>query len=435
MELSQSMRESTYNSFGALTLDPARGISSITYDNLGNPLKIQYSGGQSTSNVYSASGEKLKTVHSTNVAAQASALPLTGSDGISMLADDIKVVVGTDRSVVEYHGNVIYRNGKADTVLFPGGYATINGTAVTFHYYTQDYLGNNRAVINGSTGAIEQTVSYYPYGGVIPGLSTNLSAQPYKFGGKELITANGLNEYDFGARQYFSAVPGFTKPDPLCEKYYWLSPYLYCMNNPVNAIDPDGRDVFLYATTLPDGPDYGKFYRQYGPTHTFITVVQGDEVSYFAYGSEIDGIEGATKGHLTQRSYSQDKKVYTSNGDNKNLKVRIKIDPPKGMTSEEFDNVVIDVAKSYGDQEGIKYHFATMSETTGNCNSSSSTILFKAGVSKERLSEIKDMIPGLNWGFGDIKPWTESEQKNALMNIKESFTRLLYYEKLEESLH
>ncbi len=33
-----------------------------------------------------------------------------------------------------------------------------------FHYYTQDYLGNNRAVINGTTGAIEQVISYYAYG-------------------------------------------------------------------------------------------------------------------------------------------------------------------------------------------------------------------------------------------------------------------------------
>ena len=48
-------------------------------------------------------------------------------------------------------------------VLFPGAYATIDGTAVTFRYYTQDYLGNNRAVINGATGAIEQSVEYYPY--------------------------------------------------------------------------------------------------------------------------------------------------------------------------------------------------------------------------------------------------------------------------------
>ncbi|MDE5870345.1 MAG: hypothetical protein K2H22_00145, partial [Muribaculaceae bacterium] len=35
----------------------------------------------------------------------------------------------------------VTQNGSMS--LFPGGYATINGTAVTFHYYTQDYLGNN----------------------------------------------------------------------------------------------------------------------------------------------------------------------------------------------------------------------------------------------------------------------------------------------------
>lgn len=86
----------------------------------------------------------------------------------------------------EYHGPVIHRNGSVDMVLFPGGYATVKD-GVTFHYYTKDYLGNNRAVINGSTGAIEQTIAYYPYGGVIADLGTSLSRQQYKFGGMILI--------------------------------------------------------------------------------------------------------------------------------------------------------------------------------------------------------------------------------------------------------
>ena len=106
-------------------------------------------------------------------------------------------------------------------------------------------LGKNRAVINGSTGTIEQAIAYYPYGGIIADLGTKpTSGQPYKFGGKELLTANGLNEYDFGARRYFQAVPHFTSVDPLSEKRPDLSPYLYCGNDPINAIDPTGKDIW-----------------------------------------------------------------------------------------------------------------------------------------------------------------------------------------------
>ena len=31
--------------------------------------------------------------------------------------------------------------------------------------------------------------------------------------------------------------------DPLCEKYYGISPYAYCGNNPMNVVDPDGKKV------------------------------------------------------------------------------------------------------------------------------------------------------------------------------------------------
>ena len=47
--------------------------------------------------------------------------------------------------------------------------------------------------------------------------------------------------YDFGARWYdVAGVPMWTSIDPLCEKYYNVSPYIYCHNNPVQRIDIDG---------------------------------------------------------------------------------------------------------------------------------------------------------------------------------------------------
>ncbi len=236
-----------YNAFGAIVKDESRGITAVTYDNFGNPLSTMFSSGVGMKNVYSATGEKLKTLTITNATRQADAAIAFEPEMDMLSLDDSAAASGVmAQSTTEYHGPIIYRDGKVDMVLFPGGYATVNGSAVTFHYYTQDYLGNNRAVINGSTGAIEQTVAYYPYGAVIADLGTNATkGQPYKFGGKELITANGLNEYDFGARQYYSAVPAFTSIDPLCEDATWLSPYLYCGNNPVNAIDPDGRRTLV----------------------------------------------------------------------------------------------------------------------------------------------------------------------------------------------
>ena len=34
----------------------------------------------------------------------------------------------------------------------------------------------------------------------------------------------------------------WTSVDPLCKKYYSISPYAYCANNPVRFIDPTGME-------------------------------------------------------------------------------------------------------------------------------------------------------------------------------------------------
>lgn len=46
----------------------------------------------------------------------------------------------------------------------------------------------------------------------------------------------------FGARYLWSPTGHWLSVDPLAEKYPNISPYAYCSWNPVNKIDPDGRD-------------------------------------------------------------------------------------------------------------------------------------------------------------------------------------------------
>jgi len=67
------------------------------------------------------------------------------------------------------------------------------------------------------------------------------------FSGKESqsILNASISFLDFGARMYNLAIARWTAADPLSEKYYGISPYVYCLNNPTNSFDPDGKAVWF----------------------------------------------------------------------------------------------------------------------------------------------------------------------------------------------
>ena len=82
-------------------------------------------------------------------------------------------------------------------------------------------------------------------------LLTGGISHPFRFTGKELDNQNGLNWYDFGARWFdVAGVPMWTSVDPLAEKDRGISPYVYCRDNPINAIDPDGKFSWILAGAL-----------------------------------------------------------------------------------------------------------------------------------------------------------------------------------------
>ena len=54
----------------------------------------------------------------------------------------------------------------------------------------------------------------------------------------------GVNLYDSQAR-FQSNTGAFLSIDPMAEKYYSISPYAYCADNPANAVDFYGRDTVM----------------------------------------------------------------------------------------------------------------------------------------------------------------------------------------------
>ena len=112
----------------------------------------------------------------------------------------------------------------------------------TYYFFLTDHLGSIRVVADAS-GSVVQRNHFYPFGLSFAD-NENPETQPYKFNGKELDLFHGLNWYDYLARGMDPAAGRFTAIDPLCEKYFALSPYVFCANNPVNYIDPDGMDWF-----------------------------------------------------------------------------------------------------------------------------------------------------------------------------------------------
>ena len=76
---------------------------------------------------------------------------------------------------------------------------------------------------------------------------------PSNSNGKEKDYESGFHYY--GARYHWSEVlTGWLSVDPMADKYPNISPYNYCMWNPVKLVDLDGRDtIFSFATNTQNG--------------------------------------------------------------------------------------------------------------------------------------------------------------------------------------
>ena len=231
--------------------------------------------GSVTRYVYSATGEKLRVIHQTAV--PNITVPIGGTRELSpseiLSADTTDYLLGgsltlrnhlikpneqsrTCSSFAMAENGRMKSNGRIDKLQFEEGYCQAeqyaydaNRDKITFYYYDRDHLGNVRQVITATgtnKGTVVQRMDYYPFGAQLCGGTYDSNFQSHKYNGKEFDKMHGLNTYDYGARQYNPILGRWDRMDPLCEKYYSVSPYAYCHNNPVMYVDPNGKDDYRF---------------------------------------------------------------------------------------------------------------------------------------------------------------------------------------------
>ena len=184
----------------------------------------------------------------------------------------------------QYRGSLIYTQtaGQSDSPVITldcaltsaGRIARETSAAGTVSYrpliHLCDHLGSVRSVIDGDTGIVVEASDYYPFGKriqvtapvsepvggslyaaepvvapVAPATSVASTSSPnrWRFSGKEDQSFLGASIplLDFGARMYNPAIARWTASDPMSEKYYGISPYVYCANNPILFTDIAGN--------------------------------------------------------------------------------------------------------------------------------------------------------------------------------------------------
>jgi RHS repeat-associated protein len=115
-------------------------------------------------------------------------------------------------------------------------------------FYHGNHLSSTQLVTD-IAGSISQAVLYAPFGQIISEYRSDwmMDTLPrYLFTSAERDQESNL--YYMSARYYSSDGGTFISRDPLFEERHWMSTYNYCMNNPINRVDPTGM--------LCDGWDY-----------------------------------------------------------------------------------------------------------------------------------------------------------------------------------
>jgi len=128
----------------------------------------------------------------------------------------------------------IYADGRMPFAMTSGG---------NTYYLTYDQVGSLRVISNASGNVVKQ-LDYDSFGNIIADTNPSL-AIPFGFAGGLHDQNTGLVR--FGYRDYDPDIGRWTAKDPILFKSGDTDLFGYCLSNPINLFDPDGRILPLIA--------------------------------------------------------------------------------------------------------------------------------------------------------------------------------------------
>ncbi|RKS01444.1 DUF6443 domain-containing protein [Flavobacterium sp. 102] len=245
----------SYDANGNLTGDQNKGIVSIKYNHLNQPLEIVFSGSsiRKINFLYTADGNRVQKVMKN----------------------------GTTTTVTDYLGGFQYNKLNATAavrlqfIATSEGYVnnTVAGGVNNYNYiYTyKDHLGNVRLLYtrNATNVKVLEETNYYPFGlehtnynwdkeyyeavqsGEVTISKGVAIPYKYKFNGQERQDEFSLKTTAMDFREYDNATGRFSSIDLLAENSMEMTPYHFGNNNPNYWADPSGLNVEHLNSGIP----------------------------------------------------------------------------------------------------------------------------------------------------------------------------------------